>query len=54
MEKPGDIPVPLSRDDEMKAYKKARQLKLFFTIILAGAISIIALIILLMFFTSPS
>ena len=54
MEKPGDIPVPLSQDDEMKAYKKARQLKIIFTIILAGAISIILLITLWAFFTTPS
>jgi len=54
MEKPGDIPVPLSQDDEMKAYKKARWLKLLFTIILAGVISIIAVITILAFFLSPS
>ena len=54
MEKPGDIPVPLSQDDEMKAYKKARRLKLLFTIILAGVISIISVITLLAFFLSPS
>ena len=54
MEKPGDIPVPLSQDDKMKAYKKARQLKLLYTIILAGVISIISVITLLAFFLSPS
>jgi hypothetical protein len=54
MEKPEDIPVPLSQDDEMKAYKKARWLKLLFTIILAGVISIITVITILMFFLSPS
>lgn len=54
MEKPGDIPVPLSQDDKMKAYKKARRLKLLFTIILAGLISIIPVITLLVFFFSSS
>ena len=54
LEKPEDIPVPLSQNDEIKAYKKARRLKLLFTIILAGAISIILVIaILVSFFTSP-
>ena len=54
LEKPGDIPVPLSRDNGMKAYRKARRLKIIFTIILAGTISIILLITLMMFFTTPS
>jgi hypothetical protein len=54
MEKPGDIPVPLSQDDEMKAYKKARRLKLLFTIILAGVISIITVITILVAFLTPS
>ena len=54
LEKPGDIPVQLSQDDEMKAYKKARRLKIIFTIILAGAISILLLITLWAFFTTPS
>ena len=53
LEKPEDIPVPLSQENEVQAYKKARRLKLLFTIILAGAISIITLITLMMFFTSP-
>ena len=54
LEKPEDIPVPLSQENEVKAYKKARQLKLLFTIILAGTISIILVIaILVSFFTSP-
>ena len=54
MEKPGDIPVLLSQDDKMKAYKKARRLKLLYTIILAGAISIILVIILFVFFFGSS
>ena len=54
LEKPGDIPVPLSQDNGMKAYKKARRLKIIFTIIIAGVISIILWITLLTFFTTPS
>ena len=50
MEKPGDIPVPLSQDDKMKTYKKARRLKLLYTIISAVVISIILVIILVAFF----
>ncbi len=50
LEKPGDIPVPLSQDNGMRAYRKARRLQLIFTFILAGAISIIMLIILFAFF----
>ena len=53
MEKPGDIPAPLSQDDKMKAYKKARRLKLLY-IILAGVISIILTIAVFMFFSPPS
>ena len=54
LEKPADIPVPLSQENEVKAYRKARQLKFLFTIILAGTISIILVIaILVSFLTSP-
>lgn len=54
MEKPRSIPVPLSQDDEMKAYKKARRQNLLHTILYAGAISIlfILMISLWMFFFS--
>ena len=54
MEKPGDIPVPLSQDDKMKAYKKARLVKFLFTIILAGVISVFLVITLLAFFLSAA
>ena len=54
MEKPKDIPILLSQDDKMKAYKKARRLRILYTIIIAGVISIILVAILFMFFTSPS
>jgi len=44
MEKPRTIPVPLSHDDEMKAYRKARRQNLLNTIIIAGGISILFLL----------
>ena len=54
MEKSDDIPVPLSQDNGMKTYKKARRLMIIFTIIIAGVISIILWVALLAFFTTPS
>lgn len=53
MEKAKDIPVPLSQDDQMKAYRKARRRQIIFAIILAGVLSILAISI-LMFFLPPS
>ncbi len=54
LEKPRDIPVPLSQDDEMKAYKKARQRQFLYSIILAGVLSILAITIFVFFFSSSS
>lgn len=56
MEKPRKIPVPLSQDDEMQAYRKARRQNLLHTIILAGLISIGFILIfsvLVFFLSSP-
>jgi hypothetical protein len=53
MEKPRDIPVPLSRDDEMIAYKKARRRQNLYAIILGVVLSILALTIFAFFFSSP-
>ena len=50
MEKPTDIPIPLSQDDKMKAYKKARRRQIIYAIILAGVLSILAISILMFFF----
>ena len=54
MEKPRSIPVPISQDDEMKAYRKARRQNLLHTILLAGGISILFMLMisLWMFFFS--
>jgi len=54
MEKPGDVPVPLTEDDKMKAYKKARRLIFLTTVILAGLISFILVILGLVFFFSSN
>ncbi len=43
MEKPGYVPVPLTEDDKMKAYRKARRLIILTTVTLAGEISLYAL-----------
>jgi anti-sigma factor RsiW len=53
MEKPRDIPVPLSQDDKMRAYRQARRQRLLITIIIAGAMSIFLALTLFIFFSSP-
>ena len=55
MEKPQSIPVLLSQDAEMKAYRKARRQNLLRTILYAGGIFIlfILMISVWMFFSSP-
>jgi hypothetical protein len=54
LEKPRDIPVPISQDDRMAAYRKARQRNLVYTLILAGVLTIFLVITIFVFFTSPS
>jgi len=53
MERPRDIPSPLSQDDSMRAYREARRRRLFITLIIAGAISIFLVATLFVFFTIP-
>ena len=49
-----DIPVPLSQDDKIKSYKKAKRIIMLRTIILASITSfLLTIIILLFFFSSP-
>ena len=49
-----DIPVPLSQDNKMNAYKKAKRIIILHTIILAGIISVVLVItIFAFFFSSP-
>jgi anti-sigma factor RsiW len=54
MEKPRDIPAPLSQDDKLKAYRQARRQRLLITLIIAGAISIFLVLTLFVFFTIPN
>jgi hypothetical protein len=53
MEKPKAIPAPISQNDKMTAYKKARQRNLLITIILAGVLSLFLLFTLYVFFNAP-
>lgn len=55
MEKQGEIPVPLTEDDKMKTYRKARRSIILTVVILAVVISIIIIVItVLVFFFSSS
>ncbi|MFC1724406.1 hypothetical protein ACFL4T_02175 [candidate division KSB1 bacterium] len=47
---PGDIPVPLSQEDNIKTYRKAKMLIFLHTIILAGIISISLVVAVFIFF----
>lgn len=54
-----DIPVPLTQEDKIEAYRKARRLMLLRIIILAVVIScvlstLLIMVTLVVFFTSPS
>ena len=51
MEKPKDIPAPISQDDKMAAYRRARRRQILHAIILAGVLSILAITILVAFLT---
>ena len=53
MEKPKDIPAPISQDDKMIAYRKAKRRQILHAIILAAVLSILAITI-LAFFRTPS
>lgn len=52
MELPGDIPVPLTEEDKMKAYRKTKWLMVLTIVILAVLISFILGVTLLVFFVS--
>ena len=51
---PGDIPVPITKEDQMEAYKEAKRLMLIRTVALAAIISsslvVVMLIVLVSFF----
>lgn len=54
MESKVDIPAPITEDDKMKAYRKAKRLIILHTIILAGVISIALVIVVFIFFFSST
>ncbi len=52
VELPGDIPIPLTQEDKIKAYKKSKTIMIVTIVLLAALMATILGIILLMFFTS--
>lgn len=52
VELPGDIPIPLTQEDKMKAYKKSKTIMIVTIVLLAALMATILGITLLMFFTS--
>lgn len=52
MELPGDIPIPLTQEDEMKAYKKSKTIMVVTIVLLAALMATILGITLLAFFVS--
>ena len=54
MELPGDIPIPLTKEDEMEAYRKTKRLIFLGTVILAVLIAAAMGLALLAFFLISS
>jgi hypothetical protein len=54
MELPGDIPIPLTKEDEMEAYRKAKRLMFLGTVVLAVLIAAAMGLALLAFFLVSS
>jgi hypothetical protein len=52
VELPGDIPVPLTQEDKMKAYKKTRWLLALYVVILAVLIAAVLGVTLMAFLVS--
>jgi len=53
LEQSGEVPIPLTKDHEMKAYQKAK-LRMFLFIIITGGMVSVVLIALLAFFMLSS
>jgi len=53
LEKPKEIPVTLSQEVKLAAYRKAKQRNLLYTIILAVVLSIFLVVTMLVFFLTP-
>ncbi len=52
VELPGDIPIPLTQEDKMKAYKKSKTIMIVTIVLLAALMATILGITLLAYFTS--
>jgi len=50
----GDIPIPLTKDDEMETYRKTKKVMFLGTVILAMLIAAIPMVALVVFFLSSS
>jgi hypothetical protein len=53
MEKPGNVPVPITQDDNLKAYRRARRVIILSVLGLAAAISFAFIIITLIVYFVP-
>lgn len=51
VELPGDIPIPLTQEDKMKAYKKSKTIMIVTIVLLAALMAAILGITMLVFFT---
>lgn len=54
MELPGDVPIPLTKEDEMEAYRKAKRLVFLGSVILAVLIAAVMVLALLACFLLSS
>lgn len=54
MELPGDVPIPLTKEDEMEAYRKAKRLVFLGSVILAVLIAAVMVLALLAYFLLSS
>jgi len=54
MEISGEIPAPLSQENKMKAYQRAKRINLIHTLVIAGSISIFLMVCLFAFFFGSS
>ena len=54
MRLPGEVPVPLTEEDEMKAYKKTRWITVLYIVALAALMSCIGVALLVAFFLPSS
>ena len=53
MELPGDIPIPLTKEDQMTAYKEAKRIMLLRTIVIAALISFVLTLVFALIIWAP-